>query len=311
MNKLSLNLFLFVFVSLFISVYLVRSFGISEVRAAATHLVISEVQLAGTTAGDEFIELYNPTNSSIDLTGWRLTRKTSTGTQGNLVASMSGTISSQGYFLVAPAVDYVGSTTPDLNYSTATRVAADNTILIYSDDGVTLVDRIGFEDAIDFENVVFPNNPTAGSSVERKTNSASDSVSMGPGGSDEFGGNGEDTDNNATDFTNRTVSQPQNSASAIESITGSPAPSSSPSVVPTPSVEPSQSPSPLASPSVTPSPSPSTTPSPSVIPSGTPVSKVIGFFPFAKNPKVCTITYQPKTIASISFLFPKLSCHSI
>ena len=30
----------------------------------ASHLVISEVQIAGVTAGDEFVELFNPTSAS-------------------------------------------------------------------------------------------------------------------------------------------------------------------------------------------------------------------------------------------------------
>jgi len=48
--------------------------------STASHVVISEVQVGGTLVDDEFVELYNPTNSAISLSGWRLRRKTSTGT---------------------------------------------------------------------------------------------------------------------------------------------------------------------------------------------------------------------------------------
>src|SRR5687767_3966688 len=44
----------------------------------ATHLVISEVQITGGSgdADHDFIELYNPTNSAIDLNGHRLVKRT-------------------------------------------------------------------------------------------------------------------------------------------------------------------------------------------------------------------------------------------
>ena len=40
--------------------------------ATASHVVISEIQIAGGNSNDEFVELYNPTNASVNLTGWRL-----------------------------------------------------------------------------------------------------------------------------------------------------------------------------------------------------------------------------------------------
>ena len=88
-------------------------------------ILINKIQLAGKTAKDEFVELYNPNNSSIDLSGYSLKKKTSSGTESNLVSSGSfvGTISSLGYFLIAPKINddgtpnYTGSATPDLYYS--------------------------------------------------------------------------------------------------------------------------------------------------------------------------------------------------
>ena len=49
-----------------------------KVRSAAAHIVISEVQVGGTNANDEFVELYNPTSVTIDLSGFRLVRKNAT-----------------------------------------------------------------------------------------------------------------------------------------------------------------------------------------------------------------------------------------
>ena len=70
------------------------------------HIVISEIQIGGATATDEFVELYNPTTSPINISGWRLLRNTMTGgTTDNLVTSFgSFTIQPGGYFLVVHPV---------------------------------------------------------------------------------------------------------------------------------------------------------------------------------------------------------------
>lgn len=240
--------------------------------AATDHVVISEVQIAGTNGSDEFVELYNPTASSIDMAGWKLTRKNSEGTEANLVLSMSGTIPSHGYFLIGHGTGYDGSTALDLSYSAASNALTNSyTVLLYSDAGITLVDKVGFGAGLDFENTVFPSNPAANGSIERK-----------PGESDPLGGNGTDTNDNSSDFSLRTVSEPQNSLSAIEPPPATPSPTAtaSPTSTASPTEEPTASPTatptvtpteaPTSSPTASPSPSPSPTPSPSPSPSPTP-----------------------------------------
>lgn len=66
--------------------------GLAQGPPLADHVVISEVQVGGSTANDEFVELYNPTSSPITMSGWRLTKKASTGTKYNLVSSLNGTM---------------------------------------------------------------------------------------------------------------------------------------------------------------------------------------------------------------------------
>lgn len=323
MSNLRINFILFLITSLLLSFVVANSFIVHA--AISTHLVISEVQFSGVNANDEFVELYNPSNTEVDITGWRLTRKTSTGTQSNLVSSLSGIIPAHSYFLVAPAVDYLGTTTPDMNYSTGTRIAADNTILIYSDAGLTLVDKFGVGSATDFEGNVFPNNSDSGGSIERKANSSSTTTTMSSGGVDELLGNGEDTDNNANDFVIRTASEPQNSISSTELPEANPSPT--PSLLPSPSSEPSINPSPEISPSPSPSvspsptmsssvspsvlPTPSISPSPSALPSNNPNGQIIGVFPFSRNPKVCYLNYKQIKIAGLNLFLPKLSCNNL
>lgn len=320
-SKLNLNLFLFTFVSIFISLFVLNSFQVKVAQAVAGHVVISEVQVGVTGAStNEFVELYNPTESMIELSGWVLSKKTAAGVDQDLLATFpsSTEIASHGYFLITHA-DYTGSTSADLAYTTPDSLAANNTIYLKNSSDI-IIDKLGLGTTNDFEVSAKGNPPTSGS-VERKANFDSTSTSMNIGGTDQFNGNGEDTDNNASDFVNRAVSEPQNSTSTQEPTISSltPTPPVTPSPSAEPSIEPSVSPSGSPSPSITPSleptpsiaPSPSITPSPSPTPSGTPFSRIIGTFAFAKNPKVCYLIYQPVKIASINLMLPKLSCQTI
>ena len=177
--------------------------------SSANHIVISEVQVSGGVAGDEFVEIYNPTSSYVNLNGWRLTRKTDTGTQSTLVSSLSGLIQPHGYFLITPPEDYDGGVTADATYSdTSNRITPNNTILLYKDAGKTIVDKVGLGGATDFETAVMT-DPSANGSVERKAKSTSTITTMEPSGDDELEGNGYDTFNNSNDFVLRTISEPQ------------------------------------------------------------------------------------------------------
>src|SRR5689334_1765983 len=71
-----------------------------NVSAATNHIVISQIEITGSSANDEFVELYNPTSSSVNLSKWKLTRKNSAGSEGNLVASLSGVMLPHSYFLI-------------------------------------------------------------------------------------------------------------------------------------------------------------------------------------------------------------------
>ncbi len=197
--------------------------NVSEVSNLAStyaqHIVISEVQIAGATADDEFVELYNPLSVSVNLNNWRLTRKYGTGpTETNLVSAFSSTctIPAYGYFLVTPA-EYTGSVPRD--YHSANGIAANNTVLLYSDAGTILIDKVGFGSAKDYETQT-TTSPSANQSVERR---AKGGLSPLPGLPGEFLGNAYDTNNNNADFVVRTTPDPQNSSSSPEPDTIPPA----------------------------------------------------------------------------------------
>jgi hypothetical protein len=232
----------------------------SSVKAAATHVVISQIQVAGATANDEFVELYNPTNSSADLTGWRLKKESSTGgSPANLIASISGSIASHGYFLIAfPNPNgYTGSVTPDAFYSaTSSAIAANNSVLLYSDAGVTLVDKVGMGTATDNESADAP-EPSPSGSIQRKL--------------DDTNGHGLDTDNNSSDFEALAASAPRNSSTVVLSPSPTPTPTATSTAIPTPTATPTSSPSPTPSPTSTPTATPTSTPTASPSPTSTPV----------------------------------------
>jgi Lamin Tail Domain len=193
-----------------------------KAQAVVSYVVISEVQIAGATTDDEFVELYNPTSAPIDLGGWRLTRASASGlTMENLVTAFApGTlIGAYGFLLIAPSSGYQGGVVPDVYYTTGSRLASNNSVILYSDGGVTVVDRLGMGTASIREGTAIP-NPGTGGSVERKAAASSSVASMGMGGGDAFYGNGEDTDDNSSDFVQRATSNPQNGSSPSERLPG-------------------------------------------------------------------------------------------
>lgn len=183
------------------------------------HLVISEVQIRGANANQDFVEIYNPTNSTVDLNGWQIQKKTSSGTISSLVLIGSGkSIPAHGFFLWAN--DQSGfSTSVGADVSNSNNLSENNSIAL-EDSSNVIVDRVGWGNGTNqfVEGSIFQSNPdvNANQSLERKALSTSDATSMAVGGSDEFKGNGFDSNDNATDFVLRSVSQPQNSGSATE-----------------------------------------------------------------------------------------------
>lgn len=216
--------------------------------APASHIVMSEIQIGATGfSTDEFIELHNPTDVPIDITGWQLVKRTASGGAFPLVdAFAAGTIPAHGYFLVAHPTGYRGAIAPDARYTTVNSISADNSVELVNSLGV--VDVVGWGTASHVENASAP-TPGSGKSIERKALATSTKETMGEDGADSFRGNGEDTDTNSNDWISRDLPEPQNTTADVEFVTA-PAPIIPPTqtntntnTAPTP---------PLASPSTTP-----------------------------------------------------------
>ena len=165
----------------------------AKAASMGDNILISEIQIDGGITTDEFVELHNPTLVEISITGWRLNRKTGGGTESILVSSLSGSIPSGGYYLIAHD-NFDGIVIPDINYSNS--IAPNNTVVLYSDAGVTIVDKVGMGTAIDAEGTA-TSVPGANKSIER------------------FPGyptaNSVDTDNNVNDFFTQSDPNPRNS----------------------------------------------------------------------------------------------------
>lgn len=237
--------------------------------ANSSHIVISEIQIAGNSSSEDFVELYNPTDSIVSLEGYRLVKRTSTGdSDDNIkVFTADDAITPKGYFLWCNT-DISESLNCDSN--SADTIANNNSVGLRNGSGDTglLIDAVTLGTVANSlgEGNPLTTAPTNNQSYERKANPNSTSQSMGMGGDDEYMGNGEDTDNNSEDFALRNVSQPQNSASALE-----PSPTEGPS--PTPSGEPSPTDIPTTTPTGEPTSTPILEPSPTEGPSLTPTQE--------------------------------------
>lgn len=289
--------------------------------APASHIVISEIQIEGTTITDEFVELYNPTEGIVDLTGWTLYRKTAASASAETpLATISGTISPHGFLLIANT-GYDGIVSGDLIYS-GQNVSDNNSVLLRNASSL-LIDLIGMGTSNTSETITIP-NPIDNRSIERKAISSSTPNDMATGGAHALLGNGEDTDNNSLDFVRHAspnVSDPQNSLSAVEPVptptpTVTPTISPSPTITPIPTEEPTPTPTiePTPTPTDEPTPTPSPTPEISPTPSGiltptptafpTPTPRIIARWPNI----TCFLTSNTMRIMGFRFKIPSVKC---
>lgn len=118
-------------------------------RPAGDSILISEIEYdpAGSEPGSEWFELYNPTENSIDISGWELTDG-----EGTFVFPPSTIIPSGGYFIAVHTITTFNITypgiTPDLEYST---IDVGNVSLANGGDELTLSDSGTIIDFVSWE----------------------------------------------------------------------------------------------------------------------------------------------------------------
>lgn len=201
----------------------------------ADHVVISEVYGGGGNSGatykNDFIELYNPTASPVDLTGWSVQYASATGSSWQRT-TLTGSIPAYGFYLIQEAAGGGGTMelpVPDDSGNVNLNAINGKVALVGSDLRLTdsipvpssYVDYVGYGNATGYEGTGPAPAISVSKSAERKAQFSSTAATMAPGGADASFGNGCDTDNNGTDFVAQLSVNPQNSSSPIERLNDS------------------------------------------------------------------------------------------
>lgn len=154
--------------------------------ASVNHLVIAAIQIAGASSGDDSVKIYNPTPLGVDIGGWKLRKKSSTGTDSSIREFPKGnTVAPGGYFMWASSANgFAASIGADAS-STET-LAANNSVAIFDGNGAQ-VDAVAWGIGTNqyVEGSPYPESPPANQVLQRKF---ADGAVV-------------DTDNNANDFT--------------------------------------------------------------------------------------------------------------
>ncbi len=144
------------------------------------------MQIAGAASTNDFVKIFNPTGAAVDLSGWKLHKKSSTGTDYSLKTFATGaSIASGGYITWANSengfADSIGA-----DVSSTETLSADNSVALM-DPSETVIDAVAWGTGTNqyVEGDAYPDSPTANQVLVRKS-VASTVV---------------DTDDNANDFT--------------------------------------------------------------------------------------------------------------
>jgi len=118
--------------------------------AGAGKILVSEIMVgADSGSNDEFIELYNAGSAPVDMTGWTIKKKTSSGSESSLVAAklFSGKIIPPGhYLLLGNGAGYAGSVPLDISWASSNTLAyKNNAIVVYDADDYKL-EEIGWDE---------------------------------------------------------------------------------------------------------------------------------------------------------------------
>ena len=166
-----------------------------------TNVVINEVYGGGGNSGakytHDFVELYNPTERDIDLTGWVLDQQSTAGNSGSKVA-LRGVVPAGGYFLIQGKAGDTGSgeSLPAPDQEAGFEFGAKGAIAVLL-NGNNEIDRVGWGGTSKAEGKAAGGTGN-GTSVQRKQV-------------------GVDTDNNAADFE---VAEPTPQGSGQEQNSG-------------------------------------------------------------------------------------------
>ncbi len=166
----------------------------------ANHVVISQVYGGGGNSGaqytNDFIELYNPTDSEVTLEGWSVqyAGKTQTFSDANKMTALSGSIEAHGYYLIqekAGSSSFADLPTPDVIGEIAMAAKSGQVALVNS---TTLISGISDGNVVDF---IGYGNSTSNEANEYETAAA---PTLSNSDAAVRKDSGVDTDDNSADF---------------------------------------------------------------------------------------------------------------
>ena len=151
-------------------------------------ILITEIQIKDATSSDhDFIELFNPNSEEVDISGFQLKKRSSTGKEYSVrVLPENSTIQAQGYFLWANT-EYARSNQVSANTTSTQTLAKDNSLALFNKEG-NILDQVAWGTSANpfVETTPFLQNPEAGQTLSRKWSSTTREYL--------------DTDNNQHDF---------------------------------------------------------------------------------------------------------------
>jgi hypothetical protein len=152
------------------------------------HVVIYSLQTTGGEGAtdEDYIKIFNPSVGSADVSGWKLRKRTQSGTESSIKVFPEGSvIAPGGYFTWANSANGFASNT-GANVSSTQILSSDNSVALFDVGGI-LIDAVawGSGHATPYiEGSAYPENPGTSQKLARKLE----------------GGNARDTGNNAEDF---------------------------------------------------------------------------------------------------------------
>lgn len=172
----------------------------ASVRAVACHAVINEVQSQGASAGDEWVEIFNPCATALDLSGYTLVYRSANtvGTNDtNTLQSGLGTLAPGDFHLYVGSA-YTGATHDGTAWSSGIGLAQASGAVGLRNGPATsglLVDAVAY-------GTVMAGHPFAEGGASAPALAAGKSLARGPI-------DGADTDNGGSDFTVRSTPTPR------------------------------------------------------------------------------------------------------
>ena len=155
-------------------------------KSLLDHLVLFSVQISGASSSNDYVKIYNPLTSDIQIGGFKLRKKSKTGTDYSIKEFPSGTlIKANGFFVWANSnSNFASSINADV--SSGVELSANNSIALFDKNG-SIIDALAWGNGIDqyVEGSAFIQNPENSQILERISKD----------------GYVVDTNNDSTDFT--------------------------------------------------------------------------------------------------------------